>query len=443
MKSIRRSLLASLLLSILLGASLTAWKIYVDFRSKAIELFDRQLIQVSYAVPYYLLPASDDALPKNSVDDDDPNRQLAILVWMGDATKPTYYSPKHVPLTRPQTDGLSTEVIAGQLWRTYGRVMPDRTIAVAQPIRTRSDVLTELTWKLATHIALLAPALALIVWFLVSRGLKPLTRFAMELETRSPTELQNISANNLPEELLPVANALNDLMDRLQHVLIAQKNFIGDAAHEILTPLAALQVQVQVLDRAKTEQRQAQAMHDVQTSLERCVNLARQLLELARNSTELAQSSVRVVDLIGAARYAVEEALPKAHHRQIDLGMLVSGPVTISGDELAIHVLLRNLIDNAIKYSPVGSRVDVAIHNADAVHLVVSDSGPGVPTEEHARLFDRFYRGSNPDIDGTGLGLAIVKEIAQRHNAEIELKSPGLLGGLDVIVRFPKVLEKA
>jgi signal transduction histidine kinase len=320
--------------------------------------------------------------------------------------------------------------------------MADRVITVAQPYHARTHVLSEITQTLATHVVLLAPALALIVWFLVSLGFRPLTRFAMELKARSPTELQSISANDLPEELLPMTDALNDLMGRLERVLVAQKNFIGDAAHEILTPLAALQVQVQVLDRAKTEQRQARAMHDVQVSLERCVNLARQLLELARNSTELTQSSFRVVDLIKAARYAVEEALPKAHHRQVDLGMLASDPVTISGDELAVHVLLRNLIDNAIKYSPVGSRVDVAIHNGDAAHLVVSDSGPGVPIEEHARLFDRFYRGSNPDIDGTGLGLAIVKEIAQRHRAEIELKSPGLLGGLDVIVRFPKTLEK-
>jgi two-component system OmpR family sensor kinase len=153
----------------------------------------------------------------------------------------------------------------------------------------------------------------------------------------------------------------------------------------------------------------------------------------------MSQAALREVDLVAIARHAVGEAIPKAHARQIDLGVLAPESVAVIGDEFALQVLLRNLVDNAIKYSAVGGRVDVTINLADEPRLVVSDTGPGVPPEEHARLFDRFYRGSNPDIDGTGLGLAIVKEIAERHQAEIELTSPGLLGGLDVSVRFPKV----
>jgi signal transduction histidine kinase len=250
-----------------------------------------------------------------------------------------------------------------------------------------------------------------------------------------------VSTEKLPNELLPVVGALNDLLNRLRQALASQKNFIADAAHEILTPLTALQVQLQVLERAKTEQRRLQATCDVRASLERCVNLARQLLELARSSSDLSQAAFTAVDLAAAARRAVEEALPKARAKNIDLGLLASHTVLVIGDTLSLQVLLRNLIDNAIKYSSGGGRVDVLIDSNPDPRLIVSDAGPGIPPEERGRLFDRFYRGSNRDIEGTGLGLAIVKEIADRHGAEITFKSPGLLGGLDVVARFPKQLS--
>jgi two-component system, OmpR family, sensor kinase len=172
--------------------------------------------------------------------------------------------------------------------------------------------------------------------------------------------------------------------------------------------------------------------------VERCINLARQLLALARSTSELPQGSLCAVDLAALACHAVEEALPQAQARHIDLGIPGSQRVTVTGDELALQVLVRNLLDNAIKYSQPFGRVDVIVGDDDSPQLIVSDAGPGVSPAEQARLFDRFYRGANPDVEGTGLGLAIVKEIAERHGARIELKSPGTLGGLDVVVRFPR-----
>jgi two-component system OmpR family sensor kinase len=415
---------------VVFSVSATAYSIFTRFRNEVGDLFDAQLMQAAYAVPRNLSAGIDI--------DDDPNQQVVIVIWEGDLNQPIYRSRPYATFSRPQFTGFNYERLTGEIWRVYVRKLPDRVIEVAQPMRVEAEVLTRLTWALVPHVALLIPLMAFMVWYLVSRGLRPLMRLAKELEGRSPAALQSIPVDGLPVELLPVANALNNLMSRLEKVLATQRNFIGDAAHEILTPLTALQVQVQVLERAKTKEHQAQAIRDVLASLERCVNLARQLLALAHNSTETPAASLRVVDLTGIAQRAVEDVLIKAHQRQIDLGVLAKKSVAIIGDELALQVLLRNLVDNAIKYSAIGQRVDVIIDGAESPCLTVSDAGPGVPLEEQSRLFDRFYRGSNPDVDGTGLGLAIVKEIADRHQATIELESPGMLGGLDVIVRFPK-----
>ncbi len=432
MKSIRHFLLISLLLSIVLLTVIIICKFLVDSRRGLVQFYDVQLMEFSRVVPKDVLEKKIDDNPC----EDTTRVNLALAIWKGDAKNPAYLSCRHLDIERPVASGFRTEAISGEDWRVYTRIEPDSVIAVAQPLRVQSKVLTLLTSGIATQITLLIPFFLLVLWFVVDRSLKPFKQFTNELRARSPTALHEVSAKNLPNELLPVANALNDLLGRLKQVIASQKNFITDAAHEILTPLTALQVQFQVLERAKTEERRLQAVHDVKASLERCVNLARQLLALARSSSDVSHTAFSTVNLVAAARAAVEEALPNAHEKNMDLGVLASAPALVLGDPFSLKVLLRNLIDNAIKYSSSGGRVDVLINSIPEPHLIVSDAGPGVAAEDQPRIFDRFYRGRNSDTEGNGLGLAIVKEIADRHHANIELKSPGSLGGLDVIVRF-------
>ena len=287
-------------------------------------------------------------------------------------------------------------------------------------------------------LVLLVPAIILTVLFLVKRGLRPLTRFAHELDSRRSDALASLPLSALPAELLPMATAMNELLARLARAVAAQEVFIADAAHELLTPLTALQVQVQMLERARSEERRVQATEDVRSSLERCIGLARQLLTLARYTGETPpEPDFTQVPLLGVVRAAVAEVLPKAHARAIDLGVTSNTDCVIQGDDKALLTLLANLLDNAIKYSPQGSRVDVAIDVREKAPVVtVSDGGPGIPPAEQARVFDRFYRSRNAESQGSGLGLAIALEIAVRHGARIALRTPGKLGGLDAEVVF-------
>ncbi len=175
----------------------------------------------------------------------------------------------------------------------------------------------------------------------------------------------------------------------------------------------------------------------MRASLERCVGLARQLLTLARHSGEQPGQSFQPVHLSNTMRTAVAAVLVRAHSRRIDLGVTSDADCLVPGDEKALHILLENLVENAVKYSPEGGRVDVSL-SVSELHavLTVSDNGPGIAPNDEPHVFDRFYRSTHTDVEGSGLGLAISREIARRHGASIELKTPGRLGGLDVIVRL-------
>ncbi len=333
--------------------------------------------------------------------------------------------------------GFATVVIEDERWRTYQVVSGDRTVVVGQPLRIRNEATTEIGTRMLLPTLILIPVIVLTVLFLVKRGLRPLTRFADELNSRTPHALGSIDLKSLPAELLPMASAMNDLLARLSAALDAQKVFVADAAHELLTPLTALQVHVQMLERARSEDRRIQATLDVRAGLERCISLARQLLTLARHSADTPPEVRRSVRLGEIVRVVVSDILPKAHSRGIDLGVASSDDCELMGDDKAIQTLVANLIDNAVKYSPDQGRVDVAIGmRAGQSVLTVSDNGPGIAPAEQSRVFDRFYRSSTVDVEGSGLGLAIAREIAARHDATISLRTPGKLGGLDVEVIF-------
>jgi two-component system OmpR family sensor kinase len=432
MISIRRALLWTLLPAVLVLLALAVFAVLYEVRDEIDELFDAQLEQAALAVPTAQTPllATDDS--------DDPRSDLVIAVWNGDAQEPTYRSQTHAALNKARPPGFAIETINGEPWRIFVRRDSARTVQVAQPIRVRDEVAADVSSRIALPLLLLVPVLVLTVLLLVKRGLRPLTRFAAELDARSPRALDSVPLESLPAELLPMATAMNQLLARLQGALSAQEVFVADAAHELLTPLTALQVQVQMLERARTDERRHQATQDVRRSLERCINLARQLLTLARHSGDAPNGEpLRMLALGDAVRAAMGEVLPNAHAKGIDLGMASEAAAEVLGDGKAIQTLLGNLLDNAIKYSPPNGRVDVSIRERDTHAVVtVSDAGPGISSADRLRVFDRFYRAPGAEVEGSGLGLAIAREIAARHGATITLRSPGNLGGLDVEVAF-------
>jgi len=243
----------------------------------------------------------------------------------------------------------------------------------------------------------------------------------------------------------PLVHALNGLLERLGRALAAQRNFIADAAHQLRTPLTAVHLQAQLAERATTDEERHRALADLRSGLERATRLSEQLLTLAREEPGVAERPLVNVDLSALAREVIGELALLAQVKGIDLGLNANSTPPLKGDPDALRSLVSNLVDNALRYTPIGGRVDVNVGTSGdgGVGLTVSDNGPGISLADRDRVFDRFYRGQaalgRHNAQGSGLGLAIVKSVAERHGAEVVL-GDGLDGtGLSVSVRFRPV----
>jgi two-component system OmpR family sensor kinase len=284
--------------------------------------------------------------------------------------------------------------------------------------------------------------LVIFIWFAVGHALEPVRRLTSLVQSRKVTALDPLPAENLPGEVQPLVGALNDLLGRLGAALERERGFLADAAHELRTPLTALHLQMGTLARATNEAERSDAMEKLSAGVQRAIRLVEQLLSLARQEprADMARKRLRFDDL---AREVVAEMVPLADARKIDLGISASQPAHVLGDPDALRTLVRNLVDNAVRYTPVGGTVDVAVQDSDAAGtgqgavLRVVDTGPGIPPEERKRVFDRFYRPPGTTPPGSGLGMAIVKAIADAHRATVVLDSDPNTNGLAVTVSFP------
>jgi two-component system OmpR family sensor kinase len=309
-------------------------------------------------------------------------------------------------------------------------------------MRVRERQAVELALRTLTPFVLLMPMLVIFIWFAVGHSLEPFKRLTALVESRKVTALDPLPAGNLPGEVQPLVGALNDLLGRLGAALERERGFMADAAHELRTPLTALHLQMGTLARATNEAERADAMEKLSAGVQRAIRLVEQLLSLARQEprADVARRRLRFDDL---AREVVAEMVPLADARKIDLGISASQPAFVLGDPEALRTLVRNLVDNAVRYTPVGGTVDVSVQDSDepgsshGALLRIVDTGPGIPADERQRVFDRFYRPPGTAPPGSGLGMAIVKAIADAHGATIALNSGPGTQGLTVTVSFP------
>jgi two-component system OmpR family sensor kinase len=309
-------------------------------------------------------------------------------------------------------------------------------------MRVRERQAVELALRTLTPFVLLMPMLVIFIWFAVGHSLEPFKRLTALVESRKVTALDPLPAGNLPGEVQPLVGALNDLLGRLGAALERERGFMADAAHELRTPLTALHLQMGTLARATNEAERADAMEKLSAGVQRAIRLVEQLLSLARQEprADVARRRLRFDDL---AREVVAEMVPLADARKIDLGISASQPAYVLGDPEALRTLVRNLVDNAVRYTPVGGTVDVSVQDSDepgsshGALLRIVDTGPGIPADERQRVFDRFYRPPGTVPPGSGLGMAIVKAIADAHGATIALNSGPGTQGLAVTVSFP------
>ncbi len=431
MKSIRRQLLLALLGTMFAAMLLAGWATYRAARHEADTLFDYHLRQIALAVRDQSFSGAKDFLA------DDGNVDYVIRIWDFSGLT-VYYSKPHESLPELTQLGYSLALTSEGQWRVFALQYHGMTIAVAQPMRVRNRLAADAAWNTLRPFFFLLPAVGLLVWVLVGFGLRPLARLADSVHKRSADSLTPLPDEGLPEEIRPLAAALNDLLARLQAAFSVQRDFVADAAHELRSPLTALQLQVQLVERAADEDARRAALDELKHGLQRASHTVRQLLTLARQEPGAVTMPMARVDLSALSRDAVVDQARLADESGIDLGLTrADNDAFIIGDAGALRILLANLIGNAVRYTPRGGRVDVSCGREDTgVRLEVADTGPGIAENERERVFDRFYRGAGAQASGSGLGLAIVRTIADRHGASVVLQSAAG-GGLAAIVVFP------
>ncbi|MDP9109957.1 MAG: ATP-binding protein, partial [Pseudomonadota bacterium] len=347
-----------------------------------------------------------------------------------------YLSRPGDPLFTQATLGF-TDVVAGRRrWRVFSLAARNRIIQVAQPRDLRRDLAAAAALHSLTPLLAFAPLMAVLIWWLTGTSLALLRRLASELEQRDARSLARVSDDALPSEIAPVAQALNALLARLQRAFAHQRAFVADAAHELRSPLTALKLQLQLLARAEDTTARAEALQHLHDGVDRAGHLIGQLLTAAQTDPNDTAAHLAPVDFSELVRQCVADLFVLAQARQIDLTLHGNAQVQINANAPRLQILVRNLIDNAVRYTPSGGAVVVGLERTDGAWLLcVDDSGPGIPPAERARAFDRFYRGANQDQTGSGLGLSIVKNIADQHGATVTLDTAAL-GGLQVRVRF-------
>ncbi len=427
MKSIRRQLLVALLGTISLALLIGAFAIYRSTLTEVDELFDYQLRQLALSLRDQAYNHTFAPPTENVTEDSD----FVIQVWSPEGVR-VYYSQPHRTLPGLVQIGYNTIRTPEGNWRVFATQLHSMVIQVAQPLSVRNQMALKVASHLLIPLCALLPVLSVLIWILVTRGLTPLDRLARAVATRNPRALESLPEQKAPEEVLPLVRSLNDLLSRLAEALAAQKAFIADAAHELRTPIAAMQLQVQLVERAQTEEEQKAAIADLKAGVHRAGHAVRQLLTLARQEPDMAMKPFASVSLADLARIVISDQIALAAAKDIDLGLVDADErALVLGDVEGLRILLANLVENAVRYTPRGGRVDVFIRLGEdgCPSLEVADTGPGIPAKDQARVFDRFYRGEASSEPGTGLGLAIVKTIADRHGARIELqngKSKGL-----------------
>jgi signal transduction histidine kinase len=432
MKSIRARLLITLIFCVVVVSVLAAAVTYRRVLSETSTLFDYQLRQMALSLRGQISLAPRIEIPAEQSDTD-----FVVQIWDIFGAR-TYLSRPGLPLINQTVLGYADLHLGGETWRAYGLQTADGVIQIAQPVRVREALARAAAARVTIPLVFLLPLMVIAVAWSVHRGLLPLKYVTAEVQRRDVRSLEPLAEDDLPLEIAPLASELNRLLARLKAAFDVQRAFISDAAHELRSPLTALRLQLQLLDRAQDEAARLEARTRLGAAVERAIHLAEQLLTLARSDPEESAVDFELVELAAAAAEGITDAHDLAQARHIDLSLDAARDILVRGDPQALRILVRNLVDNAVRYTPEHGRVVVRCREtAEGTLLEVTDTGPGIAAADRERVFDRFYRRAASPESGTGLGLAIVKAIADRHGARLALdEAPG--GGLRVAVTFPR-----
>lgn len=322
----------------------------------------------------------------------------------------------------------------------FKRMAPDGEpllIQVAETRNKRSGMAARIVSSVIVPQFAIVPIAVLLIYFAVSRGITPLHRLQDELRERRPSDLSPISLKNIPAEIRPLIEALNDTMARLDASMVEQRRFVADAAHQLKTPLTGLRTQAELALRETAPERLQACVRQMLHAVERLADMTQKLLMLARAEAMSTQAALlETVDLASLVPEVAREWGPQAMQKGIDMSFAnFTHTSEVRGNARLLHELFANLIDNAIRYTPKDGSVAILLHHDDGLCVDIDDSGIGIAMEERDKVFDRFYRVLGTHTDGSGLGLSIVREIAALHHVDISL-GESALGGTRVRVRF-------
>lgn len=447
MRSITRYLIAWVMGALCLGGLVIVGVTYLVTLDEFNETFDADLKNVAEALGTHRHPELgqlDPALARFPARTDvaDP-AEIVTLTWTPEGQL-VFASDPRVAVPFRSQEALTQLRIGGEAWVLYTDVSANGVAQAAQRLSARHESAAESASKIVVPMLGMVLFVAGLMLFALRRGLAPLDAAARDIAARTAASLAPVETGGVPAELLPLVDSINGLMARLAQALNRQRSFLADAAHELRTPVTALRLQLQLLRRAHDAAGRSVALDELQAGIERSQRLIEKLLQVARAEPDVVVRRREAVDLSALARSTVARMNTKADQRELDLGAVTEQGPVVEGDPEQLAVLLDNLVENALRYTPAGGAIDVMAGLLEgAPTLRVVDTGPGITQAERERVFGRFYRGPDAaqaarDPGGSGLGLAIVRAIAELHGAVVSLHdgSGAAGGGLEVRVVF-------
>jgi two-component system sensor histidine kinase QseC len=440
-RSIRRALLVGVLAAVATTWLATAVVSYLDARHELDELLDAHLAQTAALLIAQTGHEPGEVEVEHSARLHRYERRVAFQFWEDGKLLRLHSAnaPNDARLSK-RAEGFSDTVIDGRPWRVFGGWDEGHRflVQVGERREARDEIVAHVAKNLLWPLAVALPVLGVLIWLWIDRALRPLRRIGRDVGDRAPDNLAPLVAPGAPSEVAPLVAGLNRLFARVRASMDNERRFTADAAHELRTPLAAVRAQAQVALRAGSVADRQRALDNVIAGCDRAAHLVEQLLTLARLEPAAASLVLTPCDLVEQTRSAVAEIVPAANAKQIDIELAAGEPVIAPCDARLLQVLLRNVLDNALRYSPAGSSVKVSVDAAaGAPRIAVADQGPGVPPGEVERLGQRFHRVLGNEATGTGLGLSISRRIAQVHRARLSFLPTSADGGLTVVVEFP------
>ncbi|WP_316183058.1 ATP-binding protein [Bradyrhizobium sp. SZCCHNRI1009] len=427
--SLRGRLFAGLTAVIVVAGAVGGAFAYVWAYDEAIEMQDSVLNQIGV---FALSSPIRQSQPLNGVD---AESEIAV-VELGELP----HGPADNRRFWGLRDGLHNDTYQGQPVRALLRTRPDGTrLAITQRTEIRTELASDMALRTLLPILALIPCLMLVIAIVIARSLRPMVVLAGELDARKPDDIEQLKAATAPSELQPFLDSINGLLRRMRAMMEQQRRFIDDAAHELRTPITALSLQAENLDLMEMPAASRERLAALKSGMRRTKHLLEQLLALARHDAETPATN-EPVQLDRITKGVVADLLPEAATRDIDVGFTMAETVVVEGTPFFVISAVRNLIENAIKFTPDGGSVDIGIYReGEAAIVQIEDTGPGIPPSDLDRIFEPFFRSRQAGGEGSGLGLSIVKRIVERYRGSIYVENivEADRSGLRVILRLP------